>query len=186
MRRFNSVNPGSNDPIRIEHVFAEKPNGGIVTEPGFDAPATTAVYADGDKFKVIKCIEVVADYTSGATTIKVRQKSGAIRGNIFAYGGKAAALGSSVNGGTLPDGTDLEEFEFSLAVNIPKGAKLYEAKAAGDNAQPKGEPVYVTGNDLVKGAGDQPVRLINGANLRKETANIGDELAAMMSTINLV
>ena len=30
---------GANEPVRIEQVFAEKPAGGIVKEPGFDAPA---------------------------------------------------------------------------------------------------------------------------------------------------
>lgn len=31
------------DPIYIEQVFAEKPGGGLVENPSFDAPPTTAV-----------------------------------------------------------------------------------------------------------------------------------------------
>lgn len=48
-------------------------------------------------------------------------------------------------------------------------------------------PVYVTGHDLKKADGEhQPVRLINGANLRKETAIITAAQAAKMSGIALV
>lgn len=47
-------------------------------------------------------------------------------------------------------------------------------------------PEYVTGNWVYKDKGDQHVRLINGANLRKETAVITKEQAALIPTINLV
>lgn len=48
------------------------------------------------------------------------------------------------------------------------------------------KPDYVTGNWVYAGKGDQLVRLINGANLRKETAVITKEQAELIPTINLV
>ena len=47
-------------------------------------------------------------------------------------------------------------------------------------------PEYVTGNWVYKDKGDQLVRLVNGANLRKETAVITKQQAALIPTINLV
>ncbi len=47
-------------------------------------------------------------------------------------------------------------------------------------------PDYVTGAWVYAGKGDQLVRLINGANLRKETAVITKEQAALIPTIKLV
>lgn len=67
------------------------------------------------------------------------------------------------------------------------GKVLYQAKAADESsAEPIYTPVYVTGNSLEANKGDQPVRLINGANLRKETANVASEVAALLPMIALV
>jgi hypothetical protein len=42
------------------------------------------------------------------------------------------------------------------------------------------------GNTVFGGLGDQPVRLINGANVRKETACIGSDIEALLVTIKRV
>lgn len=182
MKRFESTDPGKNEPIRIEQVFAEKPNGGVVKEPGFDAPATTAVYADGEQFKVIKGYRLVADNKTSDTSIKIAKGSGIVKGEFLAYGKKAVAAGNIVT--TNPE---YDLVTVTMGVEIPNGAVLYQAKAAStDAAEPVGKPVYVTGNNLTGGIGDQPVRLINGANLRKVSANIGEDIAAQLPTINLV
>jgi hypothetical protein len=47
-------------------------------------------------------------------------------------------------------------------------------------------PDYITGAPVFAGKGDQLVRLINGANLRKETAVITAAQAALIPTIKLV
>ena len=44
----------------------------------------------------------------------------------------------------------------------------------------------MTGNWVYANEGDQLVRLINGANLRKETVNIAPEVVALLPTIKLV
>ena len=72
-------------------------------------------------------------------------------------------------------------------MDVAVGTVLYQAKAASESeAEPIYTPVYVTGNRLVANEGDQSVRLINGANLRKETANIASEVAALLPMIALV
>lgn len=182
MKRFSSNDPGKAEPIRIEQVFAEKPNGGVVKEPGFDAPATTAVYKDGEQFKVIKGYRLVQAVGASDTNIKIAKGSGIVKGEFLGYGKKAVAAGNITT--TDPD---YDQVTVTMGIEIPKGAVLYQAKAASaDAAEPIGVPVYVTGNDLTGGIGDQPVRLINGANLREVTANIGKDIAAMIPTINLV
>ena len=60
------------------------------------------------------------------------------------------------------------------------------AKSAGTSATPIYTPEYVIGNVVPANSGDYPVRLINGANLRKETAMISAEVVAMLPTIKLV
>lgn len=107
---FKHTDPKPAEPIRIEQVFAEKPGGGLVSNPEKDLPPTTPVkWNDSDE--------------------------------------------------------------------------RYEAISESDNDS---VPEYVTGNWVYAGQGDQLVRLINGANLRKETAVITKEQAAKLPTIKLV
>lgn len=107
---FKHTDPTPAEPIRIEQVFAEKPGGGLVSNPEKDLPPTTPVkWNDSDE--------------------------------------------------------------------------RYEAISESDSDS---VPEYVTGNWVYAGQGDQLVRLINGANLRKETAVITKEQAAKLPTIKLV
>lgn len=182
MKRTTFNEAGANEPVRIEQVFGEKPGGGIVIEPGFDAPATTAVYADGDKYRVIKAYRLVAAVKSSDTSIKVEKGTGVAVGDAIAYGKKAVAC-------TAVDASNAsyDVVTVTMGVNIASGAVLYQAASeSASAAQPKGNAIYVTGNNLTGGLGDQPVRLINGANLRKETANIAPEVVAQLKNINLV
>lgn len=83
--------------------------------------------------------------------------------------------------------TDKDVVTVTLGVDIDAGTVLYQAKAASaDAAEPIYTPVFVTGNRLEAKEGDQSVRLINGANLRKETANVASEVAALLPMIALV
>ena len=67
-----------------------------------------------------------------------------------------------------------------MGVEIAIGTVLYQAKAASaDSAEPIYQPAYILGSPAYA-EGDQEVRLINGANLRKETAPISEEVVAMM------
>ena len=169
-------------PIRIEQVFAEKPGGGIVAAPVFDAPATTAVGFDNGKLKLIKAYRLYEAVTSTDTTMKLIKGSGVEKGDVLA----TAKVGVAC---TAVDKTN-EEYDLvtaKIGVNLEANHCLYQAKAASaDAAEPLLVPSYVIGNDIVGNEGDKSVRLINGANLRKETANIADEVAVLLPMINLV
>lgn len=170
------------DPIRIEQVIAEKPGGGLVENSQFEIAPTTAVGEKDGKFVPIKAYRLVSAAAAADTTIKVEKGSGVAVGDIIAYGKKGVAC-TAVD--TTPADHDL--VTVTLGVEIPNDTVLYQAKAAdASKAEPVYAPVYVTGNRVPAGAGDFPVRLINGANLRKETACIADEVAALLPLITLV
>lgn len=128
---FKHTNPAQPEPIRIEQVFAEKPGGGVVSNPTIDLPPTTPVAWDAEDEQFVPLV------TYNSTTNK--------------WVAKTTTTG---NGDSAVTTTD--------------------------------KPDYVTGAWVYANQGDQLVRLINGANLRKETAVITPEQAELIPTINLV
>lgn len=182
MKRYTTTPPDAVEPIRIEQVFAEKPGGGLVEDPGFDVPESTAVYRkDNGKYAIIKAYRLEAAVKTADTTIKVSKGSGVKVGDILAYGKKAVACTA------VKSEADYDTVTVTMGVEIPAGAVLYQAKAASASAAvPVGTPAYVTGNALYGGLGEQPLRLINGANLRRETACVGEDIARELKNITLV
>lgn len=91
---------------------------------------------------------------------------------------------------TTPVAYDSATEKFVALVTYNEATGKYEAKttagAGADASATTDKPEFVTGNWVYAGKGDQLVRLINGANLRKETAVITKEQAALIPTINLV
>ena len=79
------------EPIYIEQVFAEKPGGGVVANPAFDVPPTTAVGKSGNQFVAIKAYKLCAAVASGDTSIKIKKGSGVAVGDIIATGKKGVA-----------------------------------------------------------------------------------------------
>ena len=57
---------------------------------------------------------------------------------------------------------------------------------AGSPAEPKVVPAFVLGTTLPANCGDKLAKLVNGANVRKETALFPAEIAVLMKGINLV
>lgn len=170
------------DPIRIEQVFAEKPGGGMVANSSFEVAPTTAVGEKDGAFAVIKAYRLCAAVAAADTTIKIEKGSGVAVGDVIAHGTKGVVC-TKVD--TTPEDHDL--VTVTLGVAIDAGTVLYQAKAASaDAAEPILKPVYVTGNRIPANKGDFRVRLINGANLRKETACVADEVAALLPLITLV
>lgn len=84
-------------------------------------------------------------------------------------------------GGLVANPTD--DLPPTTPVAFDEDAEIFKPIAKTDTTT---KPEYVTGNWLYNGKGDQRVRLVNGANLRKETAAITKEQAALIPTINLV
>jgi len=185
------------EPVRIEQVFAEKPGGGLVANPDYDVPPTSAVGYDvaTGLYKPIKCYKLVASVAASDTTIKIAKGSGVAVGDIIAHGkvGVACTAVDKTN-----DGYDEVTVTLGVAINIDTDdpwlyqSKVESAAAAGDDpavdAEPLYKPEYITGKTdwVYAGQGDQSVKLINGANVRKETANISEEIAALLPTIKRV
>ncbi|MCQ2105933.1 MAG: hypothetical protein MJZ26_09090 [Fibrobacter sp.] len=182
--KFKYQDPAPVEKIYIEQVFAEVPGGGMISNPAFSAPASTAVGEDSNgKLKLIKGYKVVEAAASGATTIKIEKGSGIVKGDVLATGKKGVAC-TAVDTTTSPD---YDVVTISMGVALKAGQVLYQAKeASADAAQPIYAPKYVIGNRVPANEGDFPVRLLNGANLRKETAMVAPELVEMMKSIALV
>jgi hypothetical protein len=181
---FKYTDPDKVEPIYFEQVYAEKPGGGIVENPAFDAPPSTAVgEGAGGKFKLIKGYRLVAAVASADSSIKIAKGSGIAVGDAIGTGKKAVVC-TSVDKTTS---NDYDVVTVTLGVNVASNTVLYQAKAASASAaEPLLIPLFVVGNGLKANEGDQAVRLVNGANLRKETANIASEVVALLPTITLV
>lgn len=182
---FKHQNPAKPDPIYIEQVFAEKPGGGVIDKPSFDAPPTTAVGKnEGGKLVLIKAARLVKVANTSDTTIEVAKGHGFVKNDFIGNGTKSVQI-TAIDTTTHPDKDLFTIAQFGKTV--PVGTVLYQAKSAQAEAIDLIEtPLFVTGSAIKGGEGDQTVRLINGANLRKETANIASEVAALLPMIQLV
>lgn len=250
---FKHQDAPKKEPVRIEQVFAEKPGGGLVANPSFDVPPTSAVYLDPSTglYKPIKAYKLVASVEAADTTIKIAKGSGVAKNDIIGHG-KIAVKCTAVNSSnadydlvTVSLGVEIDittedpwlyqakaesvaavegvaygyydadsetegalkvvassagEGEIALASVTPyKGVKNLAADdyvllknkvdaVEGVDGEPLAVPEYITGKTdwVYAGEGDQSVKLINGANVRKETANISAEIAALLPTIKRV
>ncbi len=172
------------DPVRIEQVFAEKPGGGLMANPSFEVAPTTAVAEVNGKFVPIKAFRLAAAVVVADTTIKIEKGSGIAVGDVLGHAKKAVAC-TAVD----ESNPDYDLVTVTLGIDIAAGTVLYEAKEAStstSDAVPIHTPSYIVGNRVPAGQGDFPVRLINGANIRKETACIAPEVAALLPLITLV
>lgn len=185
-RNFKFNEAAQPKPVYFEQVLAEKPGGGILAAPDFEVKPTTALAEDTatGKYKPIKAYRLVQAVQKEDTTIKIAKGSGVKKGDIIAHG-KLGVACTEVNT-TTSDEYDVVTVTLGVAINAD--VVLYQAKAASaDAAEPILTPKYVLGDSEVKAnEGDQEVRLINAANIRKETANIADEVVAKLKSIELV
>ena len=178
-KNFHHTPAGKPMPVVFEQVFAEKPMGGMVPNPDYDLLPGTAVNAEGRPIKAYRLSKAVA---SADTTIQIEKGSGIMLGDFIGHGKKAVAC---TNVDTSNPNFDV--VTVTLGADIAIGVVLYQAKAASaSDAEPIYIPVYVLGGPVHAGQGDQETRLINGANLRKETAPIAEEVVAMLKNISLV
>lgn len=181
--KFTYTDPESVSPVVFEQIFAEVPGGAVVAEPDFYIPASTALGYDADnKLRPIKAYRLTEPIETADTTIQIAKGSGIKVGDIIATGKKGVAV-------TAVDSSS-DEFDVvtvTLGVALATGSVLYQAKSASASAAfPIYTPIYILGEDMPTGEGDLMKRLINGANLRKETANVSDEVVALMKSIEKV
>lgn len=184
MGKFNFTEPEAKQPVRIESVFAEKPAGGVIVCED-KVLATTAVSApDADGVhKPIKAYRVVEATESSATSVKIAKECHVTKGEFVATGKKSVEVTAVDSSNEAYDVATIA----SLGVALKAGDVLYQAGSASTSASPIYTPAFVTGNDREPDVtGYASVRLINGGNLRKETANIAPEVAALLSGIALV
>lgn len=229
------------EPVRVEQVFAEKPGGGLVANPDYDVPPTSAVGYDASTglYKPVKCFKLVDSVEAADTSIKIAKGSGIAANDIIGHGKiavKCTAVDKSDPGYdvvTVTLGVDIDiesedpwlyqakaesvvagyydaestdegalkvvasgatTGQINLADVTPyKGSKTlaandYVIKLDAVVGEPKYKPEYITGKTdwVYAGKGDQSVKLINGANVRKETANISAEIEALLPTIKRV
>lgn len=185
-------------PVRIERVWGEKPGGGMLAETTFDVVETTAVGYDSatNKYKAIKSAKVVTKYAGSGTSLEVAKGSGIVNSDFIGYG-KVAVQVTSVN--TSDASKDVLTIAAMTGVNIEVGEHVFQAKAAADGSEATAEPIYYpvfiasdgypsAENGVVAYAnnGDTPVRLINGANVRKETCNFGADIEKLLGSVHRV
>lgn len=185
-------------PIRIEQVIAEKPGGGLLKDAGYNVPETTPVGLDTDgKYKVIKCAKVKTQYSGSETSLVVEPGSGIAKNDFIAFGGMAvqvSAVSSSSDKDTLTIGA-LTGKTINIGDFVYQASKAATGADEENMAEPIVKPLYIVSdghptarNGIVAfaGNGDTPVRLINIANVRKETCCFGAEIEAMLPGITRV
>lgn len=175
--KFHYQPAGPVKPVVFETIFAEKNGGGLLANCDFDAHEGMAVGLVDGKYMPIKAYKLYEDAANDATNIKIEKGSGIAEGDVIGVGKKAVACTG------VEETADYDIVTVALTVAVKKGQWLYQAANAGTNATPKYAPAYILGTDVPAGTGDAMVKLVNGANIRKETAPVADEVVALMKGI---
>ena len=182
-KNFIYTSPDASTPVVFEQIFAEKPGGGLLANQTFDLKAGTAVGLSSGKYAPIKGYRLTKAVTAEDTTIEIAKGSGIAVGDIIATGKKGVAS-TAVDTTTS---TTHDIVTVTLGVIVAIDTVLYQAAAAHATAAvPVLTPAYVIGETVTAAEGDKLVKLVNGANLRKETAPISTEVVALLNNINLV
>lgn len=180
LKNFRVIEPGEPDKIIFDHIFAEKVGGGLVKNSTFDLYPGLAVDAAGN---VIKAYKVVEDAASDATSIKIAKGSGIASGDVIGTGKKSVAS-------TAVDTTTSDSYDtvtVSLGVAVTAGTILYQSlSASASAAKPKYTPAFILGSFVPANSGEVLVKLVNGANVRKETILASDEVLELLPGITAI
>lgn len=180
---FSFTAAGSIDPVVFERILGEKPGGGIVANPSFDLAPGTAIALDLGVLKPIKAYRLIKAVAIADTTIEIAKGSGVTVGDAIGIAKKAVvctAIDTTTN-------ATKDVVTVTLGVDIAVGTVLYQAAAAHATAAvPIYTPKFILGSWVYAGKGDQTAKLVNIANVRKETVNASDEVLALLPTINAV
>lgn len=184
--KFSHTEAPAPKPIVFEQIFAEKPGGGLLANHTFDVKEGMACGLNSaGKYQAIKAPMLYEDADANATSIKVHKGSGVVVNDILATGTKAVKVTKVVS--TDPN---YDVLTISLGVELKAGKVLYQATAAADGSTSQAalavDPMYLVGDEVPANSGDFMVKLVNGANVRKETAPVADEVVAQMKGISKV
>ena len=179
-KNFHYSDAPAPQPVIFDMIFAEKVGGGLVKNAAFDRHPGLAVSADGEVIKGARLYEAI---TNSASTLKVEKDHGFVTGDFIASGNVAVKV-------TKVDSTH-DDYDIitasGLKADLEKGAVLYQASEASESAaEPKYEPVFVLGTFLPANCGDELAKLVNGANVRKETILFPAEIAEKMNGIHVL
>ena len=183
--KFNFADADNSQvPVPVfEQIFAEVSGGAMVSGQAFDVLESTAVgYDTENKLQPIKAYKVVNAVESADTTIKIKKGSGVSIGDVITYGKKGVSC-------TDVDTTnaDYDVVTVTMGVAIAEGTVLYQGKTASTDAtEPIYTPIYLLGDRIYANEGDAMCRLINGANIRRESCNVADEVVALMKGIHKI
>lgn len=184
--KFSHTEAPAPKPIVFEQIFAEKPGGGLLANHTFDVKEGMACGLNSaGKYQAIKAPMLYEDAEESATSIKVHKCSGVVVNDFLATGTKAVKVTKVVSSDPSYD-----VLTITLGVALKAGKVLYQATAAADGSTTQAAlavvPVYLVGDDVPANSGDFMVKLVNGANVRKETAPVADEVVAQMKGISKV
>lgn len=177
---FKHTAAGSPEPVIFEKVLADKPGGGIIPNPAFDIPTGTVVGLDAlGALKPIKAYRLQKAVAIIDTEIEIDKGSGVAVGDIIAAGKVGVAV-------TEVDATDATKdvVTVTLGVVVANGKVLHQAaEASADAAVAIVTPKFVTGAKVIANKGDQAIRLVVAATVRKETINASTEVLALLPNI---
>lgn len=180
---FTSTDAEAVEPIIFEKIWGEKPGGGVVPNPAYDLPIGSAVGLNGAVRAPIKAYRLLKAVAIIDTTIDIAKGSGIVSGDIIGNGVVAVAS-TAVDTTTY---TTKDVVTVTMGIVIANGTVLYQAAgASADASVPKYTPLYLLGAPVIAGLGDQIVKLVNGATVRKETVNASLEVLALMKGILIV
>jgi hypothetical protein len=179
---FKHTDPNPTEQVVFEQILGEKSGGGVVANPTYDIKTGTAVGYSAGILKPIKGFRLSKAVAPGDLVIEIEKGSGAIVGDFIANGAKSVACTAVDSTNPLKDVVTV-----TLGVLIPIGTVLYQAGSAqATTATPIYTPSFLTGATVYSGEGDQIVKLVNIANVRKETVNASNEVLALLQTVKAI
>lgn len=177
----------------VEAITSESTSIKVKKDSGF---AVNDVIASGAAAVKITAIDAShADYDILTVTLGVALAKGAV---VYEAAAVARAAGyepceSTDEGALMAVAADASDGEILIANVTPwygegtaPSANTYVKAVPAITPAPKVAPVFVLGEYMPANCGDEMAKLVNGANVRKETALFPAEIAEMMPSIHLV
>lgn len=197
-KNFNYEPATAPEPIVFEQIWAEKPGGGILVNCEKDAKKGDLLYCEEyrdsrsnaivNKYKPLKVqvIKVTSQGTIGGasapkgiqsiTTVEDERTDIGKIGLKFYYNGVTYEITSQKSASDFGPSVYTPPTRWITTPTFDLGANNKTVTAAIIEPEEK-TPAYVLGTNVPANSGEQEVRLINGANIRKESVTYNEEMA---------